>query len=59
MIVRRSLVSKVLAIEDSIALAEYLVSLETQVELLSDIAHIEDLLVVLLQESGLARATLG
>jgi hypothetical protein len=59
MIVRRSLVSKVLSIEDSIALAEYLVSLETQVELLSDIAHIEDLLVVLLQESGLARVTLG
>lgn len=41
--------SEVLAIQDAVALPENLVSLGSKMELLSQIAHIEKLLVVLLQ----------
>ncbi len=58
-IVRRSLVSKVLPIKDTIALAKYLITLETQVELLSDIAHIKYLLVMLLQKTKLSKNYIG
>ena len=58
-IVRRSLVSKVFPIEDTIALAKYLITLETQVELLSNIAHIEYLLVMLLQKTEVNKKYMG
>lgn len=44
-------VSKVLRIEDAVALPKDLVSLFAEVELLTKIAHIEQLLVVLLQKT--------
>ena len=47
-----SLVSKVLAVEDAVAVAEHLVALDAQVEVLSDVAHVEQLLVVLLQQAA-------
>ena len=58
-IFRRSLVSKVFPIEDTIALAKYLITLETQVELLSNIAHIEYLLVMLLQKTEVSKNYIG
>lgn len=46
-----SLVSKVLAIEDAVAVPEHLVALDSQMEILTDVAHVEQLLVVLLQQA--------
>lgn len=54
-----SLVSKVLAIEDAVAVAEHLVSLDAQVELLAHIAHVEQLLVVLLQQPSSEQSYTG
>lgn len=46
-----SLVSKVLAVEDAVAVRQHLVTLYPQVEVLAHVAHVEQLLVVLLQET--------
>lgn len=47
-----SLVSKVLAVEDAVAVVQYLVSLHTQMEILAHIAHVEQFFVMLLQQSS-------
>lgn len=52
-------VSKVLSVEDAVALAEDLVPLGSEVEVLADIAHIEELLVVLLEEAAWGVAYMG
>jgi hypothetical protein len=44
--------SEVFSIEDLIAFSEYLISLSTQVEFFSNVAHIKEFFTVFLEEKG-------
>lgn len=48
----RIMVSEVLVVKDDVALPQDLVTFDAEVEVLAEIAHIEELLVVLLEETG-------
>lgn len=52
-------VSKVFPIEDVVALPQDFVPLGSEVEVLAEVAHIEDLLVVLLEEAEWGGAYTG
>lgn len=47
----RSFVSEIFTIKDSVTLSKNLVSLGSQVELLTQVAHIEEFFVVFLEEA--------
>jgi hypothetical protein len=53
------ILSEVLAVEDSVALSKNLVPLGSQVELLSQIAHIKKFFVVFLEKSNWSRSYIG
>ena len=46
-------------VQDAVALSQNLVAFRAEVELFTDIAHVEEFLVVFLQEAGLVGGTLG
>jgi hypothetical protein len=52
-------VSKVFPIQDAVALTQDFVPLGSEVELLAEVAHIEDLLVVLLEQPRWLRGSMG